>query len=61
MSLKLRKDDVVYYKFALRGLIKEAKENGIKVTVSRHGSNGNAYVMFVSEIGELTVVEFDYV
>lgn len=52
----LRKDDPVYYKCALRGLISEAKENGLEIGFEL-SSNGNEKVkeikvLFMNDIGE---------
>lgn len=52
----LRRDDPVYYKCALRGLIAEAKENGLKPDVEIYSdSKGKLLevkVLFRNDIGE---------
>lgn len=53
---ELRKDDPVYYKCALRGLISEAKENGVEVdaeTISdSKGKLLEVKILFRNDIGE---------
>ena len=53
----LKKNDPVYYKCALRGLIAEAKENGLKIGFELL-SNSNITVntikvLFENDIGEI--------
>lgn len=56
-SHELRKDDPVYYKPALRGLISEAKENGLTIgyeTEQRDGEISCIRVLFGSnDTGEI--------
>lgn len=54
----LRKDDPVYYKTALRGLISEAKENGLEVGYeinSREDKITKIGVCFMNDIGEMAI------
>lgn len=53
---ELRHDDPVYYKCALRGIISEAKENGLKIGFITSG-NGRDHIRkieisFENDIGE---------
>lgn len=52
----LRKDDPVYYKVALRGLISEAKENGLEIGCETEETDGKIScikVLFMNDIGEI--------
>lgn len=56
MGNKLRKDDPVYYKCALQGLIAEAKENGLKIGYIIDSSVDGVTqirVVFTNDIGEI--------
>lgn len=56
MSHALRKDDPVYYKCALRGLISEAKENGMEIgyEIDSTGDKiSRIRVLFENDIGEI--------
>lgn len=59
MSHKLRHDDPVYYKNALRGLLSEAKENGLSIDIKIRNINEMKEVYAISfenDIGEITEV-----
>lgn len=47
---RLRKDDPVYYKCALQGLIAEAKENGLEISVGENREGIKVY--FRADNGE---------
>lgn len=49
MTHKLRKDDPLFYKMALKGLLDEAQENGITVTVKGSTIIFDDRVMFMDE------------
>lgn len=48
---RLRKDDPVYYKCALQGLIEEAKENGLVVSIGENYKK-EVRVYFTADNGE---------
>ena len=48
---RLRKDDPVYYKCVLQGLIEEAKENGLEISVGRNCMN-EFRVYFTADNGD---------
>lgn len=56
MSHSLRHDDPVYYKTALRGLISEAKENGLEIGYEISERDGKVTCIksvFMNDIGEI--------
>ena len=56
--MRLRKDDPVYYKEKINKLIREAKENGLKVSINK--IYGNDYLAFESnETNERSSVRID--
>lgn len=56
--MRLRKDDPVYYKKKINSLIREAKENGLKVSINK--IYGNDYLAFESnETNERASVKID--
>lgn len=56
--MRLRKDDPVYYKTKINKLIREVKENGLKVSVTK--IYGNDYLAFESkETNERASVKID--
>lgn len=52
--MALRKDDPVYYKDKIIKLIKQAKENGLKVRVTDCGIG----IKFIHDNGEIAAVHF---
>lgn len=61
MSHQLRRDDPVYYKTALKGLISEAIENGVKVSGNRNTYTGNAVISFEADTGEKACIEVEWI
>lgn len=56
--MRLRKDDPVYYKEKINKLIREAKENGLKVYINK--IYGNDYLTFESnETNERASIRID--
>ena len=56
--MRLRKDDPVYYKEKINKLIREAKENGLKVSINKMYEND--YLTFESkETNERASVKID--
>ncbi|MGC5814319.1 hypothetical protein [Clostridium perfringens] len=56
--MRLRKDDPVYYKEKINKLIREAKENGLKVSINKMYEND--YLTFESkETNERAKIKID--
>ncbi len=47
---RLRRDDPVFYKYSIQGLIQEARDNGLEISIGMDGTKLRLY--FKSDTGE---------